>query len=180
MLAGLATKGDRPRPKPTPLPASLGPPGLRGRSPAQRLPCGPVTCGRYAKLDLEKRTRDLALFNLAIDSKLRGCDLVALRVDDVAPNGYAIDRANFSQRKSGRPARFEPTADTAAYRRWDQANVMPARIWRAMWCEPQPATRTTRQPAPWRADAARWRRARRDRRGVKCSCRCRSRGGDWI
>jgi hypothetical protein len=67
----------------------------------------------------------LALFNLAIDSKLRGCDLVALRVDDVAPNGYAIDRANFSQRKSGRPARFEPTADTAAYRRWDQANVMP-------------------------------------------------------
>ena len=43
-----------------------------------------------AKLDLEKRTRDLALFNLAIDSKLRGCDLVALRVDDLAPNGYAI------------------------------------------------------------------------------------------
>jgi hypothetical protein len=42
-----------------------------------------------AKLHLEKRTRDLAMFNLAIDSKLRGCDLVALRVDDVAPNGYA-------------------------------------------------------------------------------------------
>jgi hypothetical protein len=40
-----------------------------------------------AKLHLEKRTRDLAMFNLAIDSKLRGCDLVALRVDDVAPNG---------------------------------------------------------------------------------------------
>ena len=37
-----------------------------------------------AKLHLEKRTRDLAMFNLAIDSKLRGCDLVALRVDDVA------------------------------------------------------------------------------------------------
>ena len=46
-----------------------------------------------ATLHLERRTRDLALFNLAIDSKLRGCDLVALRVDDVAPNGYAIDRA---------------------------------------------------------------------------------------
>ena len=39
-----------------------------------------------ARLQLERRTRDLALFNLAIDSKLRGCDLVALRVDDVAPN----------------------------------------------------------------------------------------------
>ena len=38
-----------------------------------------------AKLQLERRTRDLTLFNLAVDSKLRGCDLVALRVDDVAP-----------------------------------------------------------------------------------------------
>lgn len=51
-----------------------------------------------AKLQLEKRTRDLALFNLAIDSKLRGCDLVALRVDDMAPNGYAVDRANVRPR----------------------------------------------------------------------------------
>jgi len=53
---------------------------------------GHVWCIR-AKLQLEQRTRDLALFNLAIDSKLRSCDLVALRVDDVTPNGYSIDRA---------------------------------------------------------------------------------------
>ena len=52
-----------------------------------------------AKLQLEHRARDLAMFNLAIDSKLRGCDLVALRVDDVAPNGYALDRATIRQRK---------------------------------------------------------------------------------
>ena len=65
-----------------------------------------------AKLQLEKRTRDLAMFNLAIDSKLRGCDLVALRIDDVAPNGYAIDRANVRQRKTGRPVRFELTEPT--------------------------------------------------------------------
>ena len=52
------------------------------------------------------------MFNLAIDSKLRGCDLVALRVDDVAPNGYAIDRANVRQRKTGRPVRFELTEPT--------------------------------------------------------------------
>jgi integrase len=65
-----------------------------------------------AKLQLERRTRDLALFNLAIDSKLRGCDLVALRVDDVAPNDYAIDRANVRQRKTGRPVRFELTEVT--------------------------------------------------------------------
>jgi integrase len=65
-----------------------------------------------AKLDLEKRTRDLALFNLAIDSKLRGCDLVCLRVADVAPHGYAKDRANVRQRKTGRPVRFELTEPT--------------------------------------------------------------------
>jgi integrase len=63
-----------------------------------------------AKLQLERRTRDLAMFNLAIDSKLRGCDLVALRVDDVAPNGYAVDRATIRQRKTGRSVRFELTA----------------------------------------------------------------------
>jgi hypothetical protein len=45
------------------------------------------------KLQIEGRKRDLALFNLAIGSKLRGCDLVAVRADDVAPSGYAMDRA---------------------------------------------------------------------------------------
>jgi integrase len=53
--------------------------------------------------------RDLALFNLAIDSKLHGRDLVALRVEDVAPNGYAVDRASVRQSKTGRPVRFELT-----------------------------------------------------------------------
>jgi integrase len=61
------------------------------------------------KLQLEGRTRDLALFNLAIDSKLRGCDVVAVRVADVAPNGYTLDRATVRQRKTGRPVRFELT-----------------------------------------------------------------------
>ncbi len=65
-----------------------------------------------ARLQLERRSRDLALFNLAIDSKLRGCDLVALRVDDVAPNGYALDRANVRQKKTGQPVRFELTEVT--------------------------------------------------------------------
>src|SRR4030081_1054294 len=59
-----------------------------------------------------RRSRDLALFNLAIDSKLRGCDVVAVRVDDVAPNGYAIDRATVRQKKTGRPVRFELTEQT--------------------------------------------------------------------
>lgn len=54
------------------------------------------------KLQVESRVRDLALFNLAIDSKLRGCDVVALKVDDMAPSGYAADRATVRRKKTGR------------------------------------------------------------------------------
>jgi integrase len=64
------------------------------------------------RLQLLERFRDLALFNLAIDSKLRGCDVVGLKVVDVAPNGYAVDRASVRQRKPGRPVRFEITEQT--------------------------------------------------------------------
>jgi integrase len=64
------------------------------------------------KLQVEGRARDLAMFNLAIDSKLRGCDVVALKVEDVAPNGYALPRATVRQRKTGRPVRFELTEQT--------------------------------------------------------------------
>ena len=58
------------------------------------------------RLQLAGRTRDLALFNLAIDSKLRGCAVVSLKVEDVAPHGYTIDRATVRQRKTGRPVNF--------------------------------------------------------------------------
>ena len=61
------------------------------------------------RLLIEGRARDLAL---AIDSKLRGCDVVALKVDDVAPNGHAVDRATGRQRKTGRPVKFELTEQT--------------------------------------------------------------------
>ena len=64
------------------------------------------------KLQVEGRTRDLALFNIAIDSKLRGCDVVALKVDDIAPRGYAADRASVRQKKTGRPVKFELTEAT--------------------------------------------------------------------
>lgn len=61
------------------------------------------------RLQLAGKVRDLALFNLAIDSKLRGCDLVQLKIDDVASHGYTIDRATVRQRKTGRPVKFEIT-----------------------------------------------------------------------
>ena len=64
------------------------------------------------KLQIEQRTRDLAMFNLAIDSKLRGCDVVAVKVEDVAPNGYAVDRATVRQKKTGQPVKFELTEHT--------------------------------------------------------------------
>ncbi|MCK1491317.1 tyrosine-type recombinase/integrase [Bradyrhizobium sp. 180] len=64
------------------------------------------------KLQVEGRMRYLALFNVAIDSKLRGCDVVALKVDDVAPGGYAADRASVRQTKTGRPVKFELTEST--------------------------------------------------------------------
>src|ERR1700724_3322285 len=59
------------------------------------------------KLQIEGRARDLAMFNLAIDSKLRGCDVVAIRVEDIAAGGYTADRATVRQKKTGRPVRFE-------------------------------------------------------------------------
>ena len=64
------------------------------------------------KLQIGGRTRDLAMFNLAIDSKLRGCDVVALKVEDVAPSGYAVDQATVRQKKTGQPVRFELTEQT--------------------------------------------------------------------
>ena len=63
-------------------------------------------------LQNERNKRDLAMFNLAIDSKLRGCDVVTIKVEDIAPNGYAINRATVRQRKTGRPVRFELTEHT--------------------------------------------------------------------
>ncbi len=56
--------------------------------------------------------RDLALFNLAIDSKLRACDLLALRVSDVASGGEVLSRATVRQKKTNRPVRFEITDRT--------------------------------------------------------------------
>ena len=64
------------------------------------------------KLQVEGRTRDLAMFNLAIDSKLRGCDVVSLKVEDVAPHGVTIDRATVRQKKTGHPVRFELSEQT--------------------------------------------------------------------
>ena len=61
------------------------------------------------RLELAASPRDLALFNLAIDSKLRACDLVCLKVEDVFSGYVARDRGTVTQRKTGRPVQFEIT-----------------------------------------------------------------------
>lgn len=61
------------------------------------------------RLQLSCRSRDLALFNLGIDSKLRACDLVRLPVRDVANGERTSARANVVQQKTGRPVQFELT-----------------------------------------------------------------------
>lgn len=63
-------------------------------------------------LQLEHEVRELALFNLAIDSKLRGCDLVSLRVHDVAHGNQILRRAMVMQHKTQRPVQFEITEPT--------------------------------------------------------------------
>jgi integrase len=88
-------------------------PWNKGKFIGQKPPLRPKhVCSIHTRLQMEGRTRDLAMFNLAIDSKLRGCDVVALRVEDVAPSGYAVDRATVRQKKTGRSVRFELTEQT--------------------------------------------------------------------
>jgi integrase len=75
------------------------------------------------RLQVAHHIRDLALFNLALDSKLRACDLVALRVDDVALNGRVRSRATIMQRRTVRPVQFEITGQTReAVGRWLEKN----------------------------------------------------------
>lgn len=61
------------------------------------------------RLQLAEKVRDLALFNLAIDSKLRGCDLVSLHVRDISQGKSIFPRAMVMQRKTHRPVQFEIT-----------------------------------------------------------------------
>src|SRR6185437_14471656 len=106
-----------------PIPTLVGftrRPWNKGQLIGQKRPLKPKEVWAIrVRLQLERRRRDLALFNLAIDSKLRGCDLVRLRVNDVCIGGRVQDRATIIQQKTGRPVQFEITEQTrAAIRDW--------------------------------------------------------------
>jgi integrase len=95
-------------------------PWNKGRLTGQKRPLRPREVWAIrVRLQLERRQRDLALFNLAIDSKLRGCDLVRLQVTDVCIGGRVQDRTTVIQRKTGRPVQFEITEQSrTAIRDW--------------------------------------------------------------
>lgn len=82
---------------------------LNGQKPALKMK---EVWAIRARLELTRRVRDLALFNLAIDSKLRGCDLVELKVEDVVAAGEVKSRGIIVQKKTGRPVQFEITEQT--------------------------------------------------------------------
>ncbi|RFU44455.1 tyrosine-type recombinase/integrase [Paraburkholderia sp. DHOC27] len=64
------------------------------------------------RLELSSNVRELALFNMAIDSKLRACDLTRLQVQDICIGGHVVSRATFMQQKTHRPVQFEITEQT--------------------------------------------------------------------
>lgn len=88
------------------------------------------------RLQIDRRLRDLALFDIALDSKLRGCDVVALRLRDIVAAGVLRRRAIVIQQKTGRPVQFEITeqarrslADWLKVRRGDPDGwVFPSRM----------------------------------------------------
>jgi integrase len=96
---------------PVPMPKHV--PWNRGRLIGQKRPLLPKQVWAIrARLELAGNLRDTALFNLAIDSKLRGCDLVGLRVGDLVVGGAVRDRVSIIQRKTGRPVQFEVSENT--------------------------------------------------------------------
>jgi integrase len=94
-------------------PVRQRPPWNKGRLIGQKRPLLPRQVWAIrARLELADNLRDLALFNLAIDSKLRGCDLVRLKVVDLVAGGNVRDRVSVIQSKTGRPVQFEVSENT--------------------------------------------------------------------
>ncbi len=110
------------------LPAirALRPAWNKGRIVGQKLPLKPKHVWAIrVRLELAENHRDLALFNLAIDSKLRGCDLVRMKVVDVMASGQIKARASVLQSKTQKPVRFEISEGTrASVAKWMENPLM--------------------------------------------------------
>jgi integrase len=85
----------------------------KGRIIGQKRPLQPKHVWLIrVRLEMADNRRNLALFNMAVDNKLRGCDLVCLRVRDVFEAGRIKERASMTQSKTGKPVKFEITETT--------------------------------------------------------------------
>lgn len=106
-------------------------PWNKGKVTGQKPPLKPREVWAIrVRLQISNRVRDLALFNLAIDSKLRGCDLVHLRVEDVMQGDQVRTRALISQRKTGAPVQFEITEQArAAVATWVRGKDLKGSDW---------------------------------------------------
>lgn len=106
-------------------------PWNKGKVTGQKPPLKPREVWAIrVRLQISHRVRDLALFNLAIDSKLRGCDLVHLRVEDVMQDEQVRTRALVSQRKTGAPVQFEITEQArVAIAHWVRSKGLSGSDW---------------------------------------------------
>lgn len=121
-------------------------PWNKGRLVRQKLPLKLHEVWKIrVRLELVGRTRELALFNLAIASKLRGCDLVALRVQEVVHGDHVLPRTIVIQQKTRRPVQFEITENTrSSIRDLIRADGLQSddHLFRRRWSSsPHPSTR---------------------------------------
>jgi integrase len=121
-------------------------PWNKGRLIGQKRPLKPKDVWNIrVRLQIKARIRDLAMFDLAIDSKLRACDLVRLKIDDVYANDRSRDRSSVIQKKTSRPVQFELTEPTRkAVEHWlavmkphEGRYLFPSRL----HCQPHLSTR---------------------------------------
>jgi integrase len=112
-----------------PSPVNLARPGRRPTG--AKLALKPLhVWGIRIRLQVADKCRDLALFDLALDSKLRGCDLVALRISDLVSASGVRSRVMILQRKTGRPVQFEVTEQTRrSLEAWIEAKRLAGDEW---------------------------------------------------
>lgn len=109
-----------------PVIRALWPAWNKGRIVGQKLPLQPKHVWAIrVRIELAESDRDLALFNLAIGSKLRGCDLVRMKIVHVMASGQIKERASVLQGKTQKPVRFEISEGTrASVAKWIEDPLM--------------------------------------------------------
>jgi len=126
-------------------------PWNKGKLVGQKPPLKP--CEVWAirvRLQIANKKRDLALFNLSLDSKLRGCDLLSLKVSDVRTGGDIRSRTKINQKKTGNPVQFEIMDQSRdAIRDWCEFKRLEQYDWLFPSRKDRNCHLSTRQYAHW-------------------------------